>query len=450
MSHEQQIAGKYDIQYRILRPDGSVRWIRDRSFPVQDDRGTTVRIVGVAEDITERKEFEQQATRAQRLQSIGTLAGGIAHDLNNALAPITMAGGLLHELFPGKSEILDTIQNSAQRAAAMVRQLLTFARGAEGVDISNNPHQLITEMERIIKATFPKTILLRTHHQPNLPNLRGDPTQLHQVLLNLCVNARDAMPDGGTLTLEAISELVNANSETTPHVGTARFGQYVVFRVTDTGTGIPPEILDRVFDPFFTTKGPNKGTGLGLSTVLGIVKGHGGFIRVDTQPGRGTTFAVSLPIDETVGEVPAEPPVVSNFQGNGERILYVDDEEAQRDVAAAILRQLNFNPLTAADGGDGLRIVGEHAGDLRAVITDMEMPQMNGLAFARALREILPNIPLLAISGSLSDKHAAEFLSLGACMTIEKPFTNTTLAEALREALHQPGKASGQPVSGEV
>ncbi len=406
-----------------------------------------------AADITSRKraeELEQQANRAQRLQSIGTLAGGIAHDLNNALAPITMAGGLLHELFPGESEILDTIQSSAQRAAGMVRQLLTFAKGAEGVDISINPHQLITEMEKIIKATFPKTIQLRTRIQPHLPKLRGDPTQLHQVLLNLCVNARDAMPDGGTLTLEAVTELVNASSATNAHVGTARFGQYVMFRVTDTGTGIPQEILDRVFDPFFTTKGPSKGTGLGLSTVLGIVRGHGGFIQLDTQPGSGTTFAVSLPIDETSREELAAPPAVSAYQGSGECILYVDDEEAQRDVATAILRQLNFNPLTASDGRDGLRMIGLHAAELRVVITDVEMPEMNGLAFARALREILPDIPLLAISGSLSDSQAAEFLSLGACMTIEKPFTNAILAEALSDALREPEKAFGQPVSGET
>jgi len=259
----------------------------------------------------------------------------------------------------------------------------------------------------------------------------GDATQLHQVLLNLCVNARDAMPHGGTLTLEAQRmkmDAVHARS-----VPDAKPGEYVVLRVRDTGTGIPPEILDRIFDPFFTTKGLDKGTGLGLSTVMGIVKGHGGFLQVYSQLGQGSTFTAYLPVDGAKGgdtDLPAKATV--EFRGQGETILFVDDEPALRAVARAVLRRLNFKPLTATDGADGLMQVAQHRTELRAIITDVHMPHMDGLAFVRALRRMLPDIPVMVASGRMEDTVAGEFKTLGVTSRLDKPFTEVQLAEALK------------------
>ncbi|MCX6895397.1 MAG: ATP-binding protein, partial [Verrucomicrobia bacterium] len=243
-----------------------------------------------SQSLAERKTMERQLLRTQRLDSIGTLAAGVAHDLNNALAPIMMGVELLRIQYPGESKIVDMFEASARRGADMVRQLLTFAKGADGDRVSLQPTRLVREMENLMKGSFPKNIELAVRCDPKLPTVSGDGTQLHQVLLNLCVNARDAMPHGGKLVLEAQRVELDAAFVAAAAAPDAKPGEYVMLRVTDTGTGIPPEILDRIFDPFFTTKGPDKGTGLGLSTCMGIVKGHGGFMQVYSQPGKGSAF----------------------------------------------------------------------------------------------------------------------------------------------------------------
>jgi len=382
-------------------------------------------------DITERLKSECLTRRSQRLEAIGTLAGGVAHDLNNSLTPILMGLEILKFDYPGELETWDLFETSANRAANMVRQLLTFAKGAEGERVSIQLTHLVKELEGIMHGTLPKNIQLAVNCNRELPTVLGDATQLHQVLLNLCVNARDAMPDGGTLSLEAQRATVDAARASA--IPDARPGNFVVLRVRDTGTGIAPEILDRIFDPFFTTKGPDKGTGLGLSTVIGIVKGHGGFMQVESHPGQGSVFSAYLPA-EGAGEsqeLPSKPEV--KFRGHGETILIVDDEAGVRKGAETVLRRLNFKTVTANDGADGLVQAAKHRADLRAIITDLHMPHMDGLNFIRVLRRMLPDIPVVVTSGLLEEGAAKEFLDLGAAAHLDKPFTENQLAAVLQE-----------------
>ncbi|MDB6028936.1 MAG: hypothetical protein JWM68_5159 [Verrucomicrobiales bacterium] len=386
-------------------------------------------LLSILRDLTDRKAAERRALRSQRLESIGTLAGGIAHDLNNALAPVVMGVNLLKDEYPAESELLDTIHRSAKRSAEMVRQLLTFARGANGARVPLQPAQLVEEMQKIIQGTFPKNIEFIITCDANLPVVLGDSTQLHQVLLNLCVNARDAMPNGGTITLQAqVKQIEAAFASSVPD---AKPGSYVALEVRDTGTGIPTEIIDSIFDPFFTTKG-HKGTGLGLSTVIGIVKGHGGFLQVSSEPARGSIFTAYLPADRAKAEIAIAANTKPGFRGREEMILLVDDEAAVREIGGAILRRLNFKVITASDGADGLKQVAAHQAELRAVITDFHMPHMDGLSFVRELRGLLPTIPIIVATGRMEEKALEEFKMLGIAAHLDKPFTEQQLAEELR------------------
>jgi PAS domain S-box-containing protein len=430
--------GLFDLEYRLVRRDGTERWIATRSQTFFTGAGTArraLRTIGATQDITDRRkrdaeqrQHERQASRAQRLESIGTLAGGIAHDLNNALTPILMMLDLLKEQYPAEAEALETVERSANHAAEMVRHLLSFAKGNEGRRLQLQPRLLLKEMEKIVKGTFPKNIRIHVRCPKELPCILGDATQLHQVLLNLCVNARDAMPEGGTLTLDAAPP---ERADTRAAEGT----RYVVLRVSDTGSGIEPDMVERIFDPFFTTKGPENGTGLGLFTAAGIVKGHDGYIRVHSTPGHGSTFAVYLPA--MAGARPAEPDSESAaaFSGSRELILYVDDESEVRTAARAVLTRLNFTPLIAKDAMGGLLQAMQHRSELRAVITDLHMPQMDGLTFVRALRQALPSIPVIIASGRLDEAPAKELKRLGIDGLLDKPFTQGMLAHALRTAL---------------
>ncbi|MCD6050779.1 MAG: multi-sensor hybrid histidine kinase [Verrucomicrobia bacterium] len=421
---------RFESEYRIVRKDRSVGLVLATGTPIRDASGAITRVGGTAKDITERKRAESQMLRTQRLESIGTLAGGVAHDLNNALAPILMSVELLRMEYPDASKMIDMVETSAKRGADMVRQLLTFAKGVEGARLLIQPTHLLKEMEKIIRSTFPKNIQLRASYACNLQTIIGDTTQLHQVLLNLCVNARDAMPNGGTLTLAA--ENTEIDEAYASSVAEARPGNYVLWRITDTGTGIPPEIIERIFEPFFSTKGPDKGTGLGLSTVIGIVKSHSGFVRVYSVPNQGTTFSVFLPAAGADTQAEEAEKVPDAFCGNGETILVADDEQAVRMAARAVLTSLNFKVATAADGTEALIQVAEKRNELKAVITDLHMPHMDGLAFVRALKRMLPDVGIIIASGRLDEREAKEFKSLGVNAVLEKPFTQDKLVEALK------------------
>ncbi len=415
--------------------DGVTHWFvcRIERFGTEEQP----RVVVSHEDITALKQAERQQLRSQRLESLGTLAGGVAHDLNNALAPVLMGMSLLKEQHPEESRLFDMIQGSAQRGADMVRQLLTFARGAEGERVSVCPAQVVRELERLIKGSFPKNIQLLVHGGETLPTVVGDPTQLHQVLLNLCVNARDAMPGGGVLSLRM--QVVELDAVGARPITDAVPGRYVTLQVSDTGTGIAPHVLDRIFDPFFTTKGADKGTGLGLSTVLGIVKGHGGFVQVQSQPGEGTAFTVYLPTAATepgAATAASGADIANTGRGNGETILFVDDEAAVREMGRTVLERLNYHALMATDGADGLVRAAEHRGTLRAVITDLHMPHMDGLAFVRALRRMRPDLPVILASGRVDEIVWTELQALGVAHRLDKPFTQDQLARELQTVLN--------------
>jgi PAS domain S-box-containing protein len=413
---------------------GERLWLDVYATPVVEE-GQVVGTQALIRDITDRKNTERQARRAQRLEAIGTLAGGIAHDLNNALTPILMMLDLLKVDYPNEAAALETVSRSANHAAQMVRHLLAFAKGTSGKQVALQPLRLLEEVATIVKSTFPKNIQVEMRGTKVLPMVVGDATQLHQVLINLCVNARDAMPEGGTLTLETYVAENDCALTGQAENGIVESRRYVVLRVSDTGMGMAQEVIERIFDPFFTTKGPEAGSGLGLFSAAGIVKGHGGFIKVDSRLQFGSTFAVYLPAVESSSEADPVDPQPAGFVGQGETILYVDDEPNVRSAAETVLRRLKFTPLLAADGVSGLLRALEHRATLSAVITDLHMPKMDGLAFVRALRRALPEVPVIVASGRLDRSIAAEFGKLGVHVTLDKPFTQTMLAESLRAAL---------------
>jgi PAS domain S-box-containing protein len=412
---------------------GTVLTVDGRWTLMRDPQGRPHSILMTDTDVTERKKIEKQFLRSQRMESIGTLAGGIAHDLNNVLAPILMGVDFLKMKYPDATVILDRFETCANRGAAMVRQLLTFAKGAEGERVSVQTAHLVTEIKELMLGTFPKNIQLEVSCEPGLPTVLGDASQLHQILLNLCVNARDAMASGGTLTLEAWSLDVDATFAAA--VPDARPGRYVVLQVRDTGTGIPPAVLERIFDPFFTTKGPDKGTGLGLSTVMGIVKGLGGFLQVYSTPGEGSTFSVHLPAEVNAGDLKRLADVDAPRSGQGETILLVDDEAGVLEVGRLVLTALNYKVVTAIDGTEGLVKAIQHRDELRAVITDMHMPHMDGLAFARAFRRVLPDTPVIIGSGRLDAPTIEELKLLCITHRLDKPYTQHVLASMLSKVL---------------
>ena len=431
--------GYHEENYRIIRPDGSIRWILDRSFPVKNTAGKVHRLVGVAQDVTEKKLLETQFFRAQRLESIGTLASGIAHDLNNILAPIMMAGPLIRlSKTPETTEkMLVTIESSAQRGAQLVRQLLTFGRGAEGEKQILSLAPIITEILAMAGQTFPKNITLVANIAAEISPILGDATQVHQVLLNLCVNGRDAMPQGGTLTVAA--ENIHFDLTSAALTPGAKAGDYAVVKVTDTGTGMSPEIIDKIFDPFFTTKEAGKGTGLGLATVLGLVKSHGGFVTLSSQPGHGSTFRVHFPV-ALKQEAPA--PVVRagvTPMGRGELILLVDDEANIRDAVSRTLTYHGYTVIVAPDGIEGIAAYAMGQGEIKLVVTDLDMPNMDGVTMIQALKQINPKLKVIVSSGILSRKQmgsrTAELTALGINAFLGKPYMTDQILRAVHDAL---------------
>lgn len=433
---DRALTGNYDEEYQIIRPDGSLRWIRDRGFPIRDNAGEPYRVVGIAEDITEKKQWEAQFLRAQRLESLGTLASGVAHDFNNILTPILAAAQLLPVKLPKLDEkdlnLFKLIEDSAKRGADLVKQILAFARGVEGKRVSLQVRHLLLEIVQVVKQTFPKTIQIRTDiPSTDLWTVSADATQLHQVLMNLCVNARDAMPDGGILGISANNIIID---EAYTHINLdARVGSYVVITLSDTGIGIPPELLERIFDPFFTTKEVGKGTGLGLSTVLGIVKNHGGFIKVKSEVDGGTKFQVYLPaVEDTAAQHTEEQLLLA---GNGELILIVDDEPLIQQVTKTSLEDNNYRTLLASDGIEAIALYAEYKHEISLVLMDIMMPSMDGLTALRTLQKLNPKLLAIATSGLTSNKQLAEAIGLGVKAFLPKPYTAKELLDILQKVL---------------
>lgn len=432
---KKQVLGTYDEIYRIVRPDGSVRWVRDQAYPVKDHHGEVVRVVGVAEDVTDGKRLEEQFLRAQRLEAIGTLASGVAHDLNNILAPMLMIAPMLRPRLSeaGDLDMLTIVERSAQRGADVVRQLLTFSRGIAGERGPIQVRHLVKEMVAIMRETFPREIGITQDVPPDLPLLVGDATQLHQVLMNLCVNARDAMPRGGRLSLN-VSTATFGEAQLRGYVG-AKPGRYVVLTMEDTGEGIDPEILPRIFEPFFSTKEVGSGTGLGLSTVLGIVNSHEGFITVESEPGTGTMFHVHLPAADS-REASAAPLERTPLPaGNGELVLVVDDEPAVRRATQRVLEKFGYRVLSAANGREGLALFLLQRENVRAVVTDLMMPEMNGIALVTSLRELNPDLAIVAATGLEQADNSDDLLTLGVRELLPKPYAPAELVAALDREL---------------
>jgi PAS domain S-box-containing protein len=425
--------GEWNGEIQTVAKSG-VKLTLDSSWTmVRDTEDRPKSILTIDTDVTERKRFEHQYLRAQRLESLGTLAGGIAHDLNNVLTPIMMSIELLtmDETNKDRLEVLATIRSSARRGANMVKQVLSFARGVEGRHLDVQVTHLLREVAKIANDTFLKSIQVSTVIPDDLRTVSGDPTQLEQVLLNLCVNARDAMPEGGSLTLSAENIILDEH-DALLNPG-EKAGAYVILFVEDNGIGMPQHIIDKIFDPFFTTKELGKGTGLGLSTSLGIVKSHGGFIRVRSEPGTGTTFAVYLPAladSQSAAEILEESELP---RGHGELILVVDDEAALRQVTRRTLERFGYRAIAASDGAGALAMYASQRETIAVVLTDMMMPAMDGSAIIQGLMKIRADVRIIAASGLSTNGAVAR--GAGAKHFLPKPYTTQTLLKALRRVL---------------
>lgn len=430
---------------------GNALVLEMRQSRILDERGQLRARLSICGDITERKRLEEQFLRAQRLENIGLLAAGIAHDLNNMLAPIAMGVPLLRDFVsdPAGIKLLDTLENSAERGVGLVRQVLGFAHGVNGEMQLMQVRHLLYELARFIHATFPKDIELLEDIPSGLWPINANATQIHQVMLNLCVNARDAMPAGGRLRLQAAN--VEIGQAAAARIEGARPGSYLALRVEDTGTGITPEVRARMWEPFFTTKEIGKGTGLGLSTVRGIVSNHGGFMDLQTEVGKGSEFTVYLPAADTGGG-PLRPAASSpQSRGNGELILIVDDEDTIRDMVATVLTRHGYRVQVAADGIDALILYAKHFKDVRLVVSDIQMPNLDGVAMSRLLKRINPEVRVLLVSGAASAglldraRESAGFKT----QVVNKPFIVDQLLARIHEAIHSnvppPLPETGEP-----
>jgi PAS domain S-box-containing protein len=553
---EQSLAGNYDEEYRIIRPDGSLRWIRDRGFPIKDQSGKAYRVVGIAEDITERKlaeeqireqaalldvatdaiivrdwnhhilfwnkgaerlygwekaeilgkitailyqgktlpqydemlailakdgkwqgelqqvtkdgkniivesrwtlvrdeagkpkfiltvstditqkkQLEAQFLRAQRLESLGTLASGIAHDFNNILTPILASAQLLPLKLPNldqkSQQLLSIMESSAKRGADLVKQILSFTRGVEESRTLVQVRHLLADVAKVARRTFPKFIETQTNIAPDLETIFADSTQIHQVLMNLIVNARDAMPNGGILSISAENFWIDENYAQMNI--DAQVGSYIIITVADTGIGIPPEIIGRIFDPFFTTKEVGKGTGLGLSTMISIIKSHRGFVTVHSEVGKGSRFQVYLPSKQaSKTEVIAYPQIPS---GNGELILVVDDEATIYEITKTTLESHNYKVLTANDGIGAIALYAQHKNNISLVLVDMMMPVMDGSTMIRTLQKMNPQVKIIAMSGSSVNLAVPQNNNLRIQGFLSKPFTAQVLLSTLHDML---------------
>jgi PAS domain S-box-containing protein len=426
-----------ETEYRMKGADGEWHWLYSRDTVLSRTAdGQPQLIVGVAEDITERKLLEAQLLQAQKLESLGTMVGGIAHDFNNMLTGILgFAQLLLHEVEPRSRvyEGLQRIEVLGDRAADMVRQLLAFSRQDVSQKKSLSLHPFLKEISKLLERMIPENIEVELNLAGEDFMVEVDPTQLQQVVMNLAVNARDAMPEGGQLRIEtARAQLDDAFCQAHPDLHP---GFYVRLSVSDTGTGIPPEIRSRIFDPFFTTKPVGKGTGLGLPVVYGIVKNHGGVIEVESEVGQGTTMQVYLPLTEKPMIEESLPPVEA-LQGT-ETILLVEDEPTVLQLGQTALEHFGYRVLTARDGVEALEVYQAHQGEIALVILDMVMPRMGGPEAFRELKRLDPTVKVLLVTGYRSGQETAEQLlqEAGVGGLVRKPYHVHELAQAVRAAL---------------
>lgn len=425
--------GIWQGELHQLTKDGREIIVESRWTLLRDNKGQPKSILAENTEVTQKKQLETQFLRTQRLESIGTLAGGIAHDLNNVLAPILMSVQLLERKLQDSQHLrlLKTLENNAQRGASLIKQLLSFARGIEGKRTLIQVKYLITEIEQIVRETFPKSIQLNVNISSELSYVCGDTTQLYQVLMNLILNARDAMPKGGKLELSA-ENIVIDEYYTQMNID-AKIGAYVVVTVADTGIGMHQEVQERIFEPFFTTKEVDKGTGLGLSTTLGIVKNHGGFVNVYSELNKGTIVKIYLPIqpgEETNISCCDEP---EDLNGSGELILVVDDESAICKITKSSLEAYNYRVLTASNGIEAVELYTQHQQEINLVLLDMMMPEMDGETTIKMLQKINIEVKIVAISGLVLNSNTAYESAVNVKAFMSKPCTGKDLLHTVNK-----------------
>ena len=422
-----------DIRNRAK--DGSLYWVSTTIVPFLDKNGKPYQYIAIRYDITHQKRTEEHLFRSQRMESIGTLAGGIAHDLNNILSPILMSVDMLlmNETDDETERWLNVIRENAERGAELVKQVLSFARGMKGKRTNIQLKHLIKDHVKVLGETLPKSISIKYNIEPDLWTISADPTQIQQVLMNMSINARDAMPDGGSLMIAAKNTYLD---EFTAKINfDAAVGNYVLLTISDTGIGVSDEHKNRIFDPFFTTKEIGKGTGLGLALAQTIVKSHGGFINLYSEPGTGTKFAVYLPVSESENSILPKTNIKHFPAGNGELILVVDDEENIRETSRASLERFNYRVVTAEDGNDGLAQFSANHSEIALVLSDMAMPGLDGFGLIRKIREIDPNVKIIAMSGLLTEDQTEMLKDLNVTSVLAKPFTAENILNILAKTL---------------
>ncbi|MEA5463736.1 hybrid sensor histidine kinase/response regulator [Leptothoe sp. PORK10 BA2] len=434
--------GSWKGERKQVTQTGQAITVMSRWTLVTDEQGQPNAILTVNTDITQAKQLESRFLRAQRLESIGILASGIAHDLNNILTPIYGVADLLPLQLPDVDEVIqnefEILKNSAKRGSQIINQMLLFAKGVEGDRSLLSIRYLIKEIRSFVHNTFPKSIEIAVDLPKNIDSVKGDETQLHQVFMNLFVNARDAMPDGGKLTISAMNLQLD-RAFVSSHLN-VEAGPYVVVTVADTGTGIPSDKLAYIFDPFFSTKQAHGGTGLGLSTVHGIIQSHGGFITVDTEVGQGTQFRVYLPAIEAEEIVEAE--VLSFPLSKGDGVLVVDDEAPIREIAQRILESHNYKVIVATDGIDAIAQYTKHQSDIKVVLMDMTMPSLGGAKAIQVMQRINPEVKVIAVSGLPSNEKIALSLGENVKAFLPKPYNATDLLSTIPTVL-QPDSTVG-------
>ncbi len=427
-----------DFEQTLKRKDGKLITIVETATTVRDAQGKVVMYRGILRDVTKQKLLEQQFIQAQKMESIGTLAGGIAHDFNNILSIILGYCNLLKErrTKPKEfSESINAINQAVERGAALVRQILTFARKTDVAFMPINLPDVVHELLSMIEQTFPKIITLKANFAKNVPDIYADRTQIHQVLLNLCVNARDAMPNGGLITIKTE---VRTKEQVRERFPSADQEMYVCLSVTDNGKGMDEVTRLRVFDPFFTTKENGKGMGLGLSVVYGVVQAHHGFIDLESKRGRGTTFRLYFPVPTIAkrlanGQIKKEPFKI----GGTETILFVEDEDLLSKMVLHILESKGYIVHIAKDGKDAIKLYKRRKREIALVLIDLDIPRMTGMDEFKNLKEINPNVKVIFASGFFEPTIKSELLKSGAKGFIQKPFTLDDILPTLRYALDE-------------
>jgi PAS domain S-box-containing protein len=426
--------GQWRGEIALTGKDGRSVTFDLRRTLVRDKDGRPLAQLSIGHDLTETRRLEEQLFRAQRMESISLLAAGIAHDLNNVLTPIIMALGLLkHDLRePGQIRIMGTLEKSADRGASLVRQLLSFMQGTFSTAQAFRVTEAIREIGSVIRDTFPPSVELTEKTQDGLWLVKAQGTHLHQVLLNLAVNARDAMPEGGRLSVSA--ENVTLGNQDSGAGQAGRSGDFVMISVADTGTGIRPEDRERIWEPFFTTKPEGMGTGLGLPTVRGIVTRYKGFVDVESEPGRGTCFRVYLPAVKEAVEAGAGGELVLRDKGNGESVLVIDGSRDVLDLTATVLNRYGYMTSTAADGLEGAALMQRNRAKFSVVVSDLQAPSLSGRRLGLALRKLNPDVRLVYMGSDASLEESADMRELGA-QFLAKPFQPAELLCAVMSAL---------------